>query len=247
MKSFFMRNLFCVICLSLLFMEVFASGKENGHGYVDLGLPSGTKWATCNIGAERPEEYGDYFAWGETLTKSIYGTTYKHSKGILGEITKYCNSSSFGFEGYVDNVFRLDLRDDVAHVNWGGKWVMPTHTQQSELRNECFWVWTEDYNGTGVNGFVVYKVKNVRDKGVLINAAITPSSYSLSDVHIFLPAAGYRWKSRLEYAGSYGRYWGASLSTGRSYYAWNISFDPDNVYGYCGYREEGLSVRAVFK
>ena len=91
---------------------------HNGHEYVDLGLPSGTKWATCNVGASSPEDYGEYYAWGETETKSTYDwRTYKWCKGSNDTMTKYCTSSS---SGTVDNKTVLDPEDDVAHVKWGG-------------------------------------------------------------------------------------------------------------------------------
>lgn len=98
--------------------------------YVDLGLPSGLKWATCNVGATRPEEYGDHFAWGETKPKSDYSwATYKWCKGSDNNLTKYCPSDMadyWGGSGSPDNKLQLDLKDDAAWVNWGGNWHMPT-------------------------------------------------------------------------------------------------------------------------
>ena len=95
-----------------------ATGLENGHGYVDLGLPSGLKWATCNVGAESPEEKGDYFAWGETSPKEYFDyTTYSY---------RYETPSV------------LPLSADAAHINWGGTWRMPTLDEQRELANNCY-------------------------------------------------------------------------------------------------------------
>ena len=77
------------------------NGTHNGHDYVDLGLRSGTLWATCNVGADNPEEYGDYFAWGETQSKTIYDwSTYAYSNGDYNQLTKYCTQSDFGFNGF---------------------------------------------------------------------------------------------------------------------------------------------------
>ena len=162
-------------------------------------------------------------------------------------MTKYCSSSSHGKDGFTDTKTTLDLSDDAAYVNWGGKWRMPTQTQQDELRNQCYWVWTENYNGSNVKGYIVYKAKSSSDKGTKIYSGETPSSsYSLSDAHIFLPAAGYRGNGVLGGAGSYGYYWSSSLYTDYSYYALYVPFDSGNVYGAHGdYRYDGLSVRAV--
>ena len=106
---------------------------ENGHEYIDLGLS--VKWATCNIGASTPENYGDYYAWGETYTKNNYSwITYKWYNGSESNFAKYC--------GTVDNKIILDLCDDVANVNWGGSWRIPTKFEYEELINECKWEWT---------------------------------------------------------------------------------------------------------
>ena len=92
------------------------NGTENGYAYVDLGLS--VKWATCNVGASKPEDYGDYFAWGETTTKSTYNwSTYKYCKGAYNNLTKYNTSSGYGS---VDNKTTLELSDDAARANWGG-------------------------------------------------------------------------------------------------------------------------------
>ena len=120
----------------------------NGHEYVDLGLS--VKWATCNVGAVSPEDYGDYFAWGETEPKDFYAwSTYKWCNGSYDTLTKYCTDSKYGT---VDNKTVLDLEDDAAHVNWGGDWRMPTKAEQDELYNNCTWEWTTQ---NGVNGYKV--------------------------------------------------------------------------------------------
>ena len=214
-------------------------------------MTSGTKWATANVGASKPQDYGNYYAWGETTTKEIYSwSTYKYFKdGDDHKITKYCSDSELGNNGFTDSKTTLDLSDDAAAANWGGKWRMPTKAQQDELRNQCYWVWTESYNNSNVKGYIVYKAKGEADKGKYVYKGKTPSSsYSLSDAHIFLPAAGYRGDGDLDGAGSDGYYWSSSLDTDVPYGAWSVGFYSFDVFslGY-GDRYYGFTVRAVFK
>ena len=195
----------------------------NGHGYVDLGLPSGLKWATCNVGATKPEEYGNYYAWGETEPKTTYDwSTYKWCNGSYDTQTKYCISSSYGT---VDNKTVLDLEDDAAAVNWGGAWRMPTDAECQELIENCKWTWTDDYNGTGVAGRIVTSNTNGNS--------------------IFLPAAGYRSYDDLYGAGDYGYYWSGSLYTDYPNLAWKVYFKSDFVSRSSSYRCCGQSVRPV--
>ena len=105
----------------------------NGHEYVDLGLPSGTLWATCNVGATTPEECGEYFAWGETTPKSSYTwENYKYGS-YYDELTKYCCDANSGYNGFTDNLTTLQAIDDAATINWGGGWHTPTQAQLEEL------------------------------------------------------------------------------------------------------------------
>ena len=195
------------------------ANTENGHEYVDLGLPSGLKWATCNVGANAPEEYGDYFAWGETTTKSTYNwSTYKYCNGSYNNLTKYNNSSSYGS---VDNKTVLDKEDDAAAVNWGGKWRMPTKEEQNELYDSCNWTWTTQ---NGVNGYTV----------------TGPNGKS-----IFLPAAGYRDDSCSLINVGRGYYWSSSLYTDYSYGAYGFGFGSDDVVVAGGSRSCGQPVRPV--
>lgn len=198
----------------------FASGDSyDSHEYVNLGLPSGLKWATCNIGATTPEDYGDYFAWGETEQKEHYDwSTYKWCRGSYDTMTKYCTSSSYGT---VDNKTELDPEDDAAHVNWGGAWRMPTKAEQDELREKCTWTWTSQ------NGVKGYKVTG-------------PNGNS-----IFLPAAGYRSYGYLYYAGSDGGYWSSSLFTIYSDNAYCLYFNSGRYDWSYYYRCDGQSVRPV--
>ena len=228
-------------------VSVYKSGTEDGHDYVDLGLTSGTLWATANVGAKTPQDYGNYYAWGETSTKETYNwRTYKY--GSAGyQLVKYCNCTSMGKDGFTDSKTTLDLSDDAAAANWGGKWRMPTLEQRDELRNECYWVWTESYNNSNVKGYIVYKAKSSSDKGKEIYKGEAPSlSYTLSDAHIFLPATGSRYNDDLSRAGSCGHYWSSSLDTDSPSSARGIDFSSAGVLNYYDdYRCDGQSVRAV--
>ena len=198
------------------------AGSEDDpeHEYVDLGLPSGTLWATCNVGANTPEEYGYYFAWGETETKEIYEwSTYKWCNGSENTLTKYCTNSNCGT---VDNKTELDFEDDAAYVNWGSSWRMPSMEQQRELVEQCSCTWT---TLNGVNGRLF----------------TGPNGNTL-----FLPAAGYYWPGQLIEVGSYGVCWSRTLRPDGSNYAYGLNFTP-NIAGwnYGNYRYGGRSVRAV--
>ena len=188
------------------------------YQYVDLGLS--VMWATCNVGATKPEEYGDYFAWGETEPKSTYNwSTYKYCNGSSNTLTKYNTDSS---RGTVDNKTTLELSDDAARANWGGSWRMPTDAELTELREQCTWTWTSK---NGVNGYKVTSQSNGNS--------------------IFLPAAGYRSGSSLYYAGSYGYYWSSLLNTGYPGRAWGVDFRSGSVSRYYYSRCHGHSVRPV--
>ena len=202
-------------------IEENGEGKHEGHEYVDLGLPSGLKWATCNVGATKPEKYGDYFAWGEVEPKKQYDwTTYLYCKGTNKTLTKYCNNSSYGEGGFTDAKTVLDPEDDAATINWGGRWRMPTKAEQDELRTKCTWDWTTQ---NGVNG---YKVTG-------------PNGNS-----IFLPAAGYMNEGTLYLAGSYGYYWSTLLGTSGPDNAYHEGFGSGSENYH--YRYRGQSVRPVY-
>ena len=196
------------------------SGGE--HAYVDLGLPSGLLWATCNVGAEAPEDYGDYFAWGETQPKDTYNwSTYQYCNGSSSTLTKYCNNSSYGYNGFTDDLTTLLPEDDAATANWGNDWRMPTKEEFQELYNNTTVTWTTQ-NGV---------------EGRLFTASNGNS--------LFLPAAGCRYDGSLYYAGSDGFYWSSSLDTGLPYLAWYFGFNSgDYNVGYY-YRGIGFSVRPV--
>ncbi len=213
---------------------------------VDLGLESGTHWATCNIGAANPWNYGDYYAWGETQTKDdYYWDSYKYCKGDNDWLTKYCNDAEEGYNGFTDTLTTLEAADDAATAAFGEGWAMPTKAEWKELYSQCYWVWTENYNNRNARGYIVYKAKSADDKGRHVYDNGTPSaSYSLTDAHIFLPASGGRIFTSA--GSSSGYYWSASLVTSSPNIAYNCGFyssklEPSDFSSRCC----GLSVRPV--
>ena len=214
------------------------SGQIAGHDYVDLGLPSGTLWATYNVGATKPEQYGYYFAWGETEPKEVYAdSTYKWFNADSKIYTKY-NSE--------DGLTTLLPEDDAATANWGSEWRMPTDNEQWELYQNSYMVWTDGYNGTDVSGVIFYKAKEDSDKGTYISRYDTPSAdYSVSsDAHVFFPAAGYRWRSGVDNVG-YGYYWSSSLGEENGGNARYLEFYEEDAYWGIDSSSDGFSVRAV--
>ena len=178
-----------------------ATGTINGHQWVDLGLS--VKWATCNVGASSPSDYGNYYAWGETRTKSEYTTDNCSTYGInIGDISG-------------------DSRYDVARSNWGGTWRLPTQAEMQELIDKCMWTWTSQggHNGYRVTG---------------------PNGSS-----IFLPAASYRNRSSLYYAGYLGYYWSSTPDESDARNAYDLAFNSSGRRLYWNYRYYGQSVRPV--
>lgn len=166
-------------------------GVENGHEWVDLGLS--VKWATCNVGACKPKDSGNYFAWGETKPKQYYDyNTYKWCRGTWVTLTKYNVRSD---RGIVDNKTTLELSDDAAHVNWGGSWRMPTIAELDELRKKC--TWTLEYK----DGLYAFKVTS-----------------KINGNSIILPAVGYRDKSYAPTSPN-AYYWSSSLNTKHTHFA----------------------------
>ena len=215
-----------------------SSVNANGHEYVDLGLPSGTLWATMNVGADSPEDYGDYFAWGETEPKDYYyWDTYKwmtDGASSGSAVNKYTfddgQTSAVWYDDYGnfigDNKTVLELADDAASANWGGDWRMPTKAEQDELRNTSYTTWT----WTTLNGVNGYKITS-----------------KINGNSIFLPAAGCRYYSDLDDAGSNGYYWSSSLYMYSSNYAYYLYFSSDNFYWFYYRRYYGQSVRPVLR
>ncbi len=192
------------------------------HEYVDLGLPSGTLWATTNVGANSPEGYGDYFAWGETQPKEVYNwSTYAWCNGSRTTMTKYCTDSSCGYNGFVDNKTELDPEDDAATANWGKEWCMPSFYQILELIDFTTSEWT---SRNGVNGRLF--------------------TSNINGASMFLPAAG-AWSSQLVDADSWGYYWSSTLYDSEPRYANRMYFDSNGVNSIAGSRMNGRTVRAV--
>ena len=175
------------------------------HAYVDLGLS--VKWATCNVGANSPEDYGYYFAWGETQPKEVYDwSTYKWTNVGYHNFTKYCIDPEYGT---VDYRTVLELADDAANANWGGAWRMPTVAEQTELRTNCTWTRTTQ---NGVNGYTITSRTNGNS--------------------IFLPAAGRRIDSDLYGADGFCLYWSSSASTPYAYSLDNVDWNShERIYG----------------
>lgn len=211
------------------FIATLANSNSNGggnttpNGYVDLGLPSGLLWAKCNLGANSPEQYGDYYAWGEITTKNAYNwSTYRYCNGSWNTMTKYCKDSYYGNNGFTDNLTTLQAMDDAATQKLGSGARMPTADEWRELVNNTTAEWMQMYG--------VYGLRFTSSNG---NS-------------IFLPAAGYR-DSELRNAGVKGRYWSSSLGVAGSDAAsdFNVSVDRTYMYGSGTNRYYGQSVRAV--
>lgn len=207
------------------FVPVFVSDT---HEYVDLGLSSGTLWATCNVGAYRPQDAGLFFAWGDTDghgsdTTDGYlfnWTNYKWGE-VSGEdtyFTKYCSDSSRGKDGFTDGKYELDPEDDAAYVNWGSMWRTPTKQQMEELRTECEWTPTT--------------IGDV--KGYEVTSNINGNS-------IFLPEAGWRIDDMYLEGGSY---WSRSTSPEDVGGAYQLAWDDWGWYEFGG-RCNGQTVRPV--
>ena len=189
--------------------ELFCCPDDDHPHLIDLGLPSGTKWACCNVGASMPEASGGYYAWGETETKSTY----------TDDTYKYYQDGSYVDLG--DDISGTDY--DVAHVKWGGSWVMPTRGQQEELLNNCTYEWT---TLNGVNGGKFTSKKNGRS--------------------IFLPAAGDRIVSEFMGASLYGSYRSSTqYPSDLGSAAYTLGFVSGNAYTPGDSRFSGVCVRPV--
>jgi hypothetical protein len=226
----YMQNQFAVFYGSVKSFKTTTEYNPTVGEAVDLGLS--VKWASFNVGAQKPEDYGDYFTWGETLPGFNYSwSKYKYCKGSATTLTKYCVRSYYGYNGYTDTKTILDPEDDVSHVKWGGKWRMPTKEEFDELSNSvnCNWTWT---TRNGVNGYLVTSKKSGHE-----------------GASIFLPAAGYRSFTDLNTIGGFGYYWSYSLFEGNPYLAWvfscyNLSYS-DHYFTQNFERVYGCTVRPV--
>lgn len=243
-KSIFLSFLFCV-CTGL-YAQVWVIVKKNGqiekltansvsyvtareideaHEYVDLGLPSGTLWATMNVGANSPEEFGEFYSFGEVVSnkdgKTLFNwSTYKWCNGRANNLTKYCPVDSLGA---VDGKKLLDLQDDAAYVNWGPHWRMPNYHQLQELVNSCAWSESE------MNGVPGFEVKGPNGKTM------------------FLPSSGWYNGKNHDGVGKGGDYWGANVSGSDAKNGWGFWF-YNGKYGYAIRfpRYFGRAVRPVY-
>jgi len=213
--------LFFSVGLTACDEEELGEEQEPSHEYVDLGLPSGLKWATMNVGAETPEDYGSYFSWGEVTEKEMYvwdNNIYKYD---------YSDDLLISLE-IVDTCGNLTHSYDAASVNWGGDWRIPTEKEFKELIDCCNWEWT---SVNGVNGFMISsKAKNNTNS-------------------IFLPAGGYNVNQAPSKVDELCSYWCASFSgDDSSFYSISFRGSPDEKKtGKTLMRYSGLSIRPVIK
>lgn len=218
---------------SIVFLEGDGGIAENGFEFVDLGLPSGTMWAKCNVGANAPEEAGDYFAWGEVLTKDnytsqtyVYGSADSADENGYDRLTAISKYNTFSAYGEVDGKTQLEPEDDAATANMGGAWRMPTYDDLNELLTSCY--------------CQVTKINDVR--GLKF---IGPNGNS-----IFLPSVGLRYGDIVMFndvAMKFGFYWTSTLAEDDPQMAhYMYSEGGQNKHGE-SFRFYGQSVRAVFK
>lgn len=211
---------------TVIFTKVeLVSSSDVTREFVDLGLTSGTLWATTNVGADNPQDIGLFFAWGDTEGHELEdGYLFSWENYKWGEVsgydtffTKYCSDSSRGKDGFTDGKAELDLEDDAAYVNWGSDWRMPSKQQLDELRNECTWTLTTlgDVQGYNVEG---------------------PNGNS-----IFLPATGWRLDDMLLDGGAYWSRSGTPDDVGGAFY---LGWDDWGFYEFGG-RCDGQCVRPV--
>ena len=227
--------LFAKFGLDLPWADEVTFTNESQHDYDDLGLS--VKWATCNVGADKPEDYGDCYAWGELLPKESYTwenyrfRTSGNDEGTV-RLSKYTSIVYTGLydengRSIADDKTLLDLEDDVAHVRWGGNWRLPTVEEMNELIDSCTWTWT---TLNGVNGCLV-----------------TSNRPGYTDRSIFLPAAGkYAFQPENTSVGIWGYYWSSSgnrneTSHSASVLCFGSSYDAVKI----SFRNHGQSIRPV--
>ena len=185
--------------LCLLKLSYLSCPNDRHPHLIDLNLPSGTLWSCCNVDTDHPKKqspinYGGYYAWGETETKATY---------VLNNYTHY-DQSSHNYVNLSDEI--AGTQYDVAHVKWGGSWVMPSRTQIIELLDNCTYEWTT------LNGV----------KGAKFTSKTNGAS-------IFLPATGYRNEDGLYVAGLNGVYWSSTLSSSSLAFSYGYYFSSDNT------------------
>lgn len=206
---------------------IIKGANDNGYPYVDLGLPSGLKWAKCNVGATSETENGLFFQWGETTTDTDYTwATYKYWNSTSSTLKKYNTSTSYGEN--TDGMSTLRSEDDAARVNMGGDWRMPTQAEFQELLDNTNKEWTQ------VNGVNGYKFTSKKDTS---NYIFIPATERYSNVSTYMQDISYS-------------IWSSSLNTTTPRYAWGLSFNSRYIKAEeeytCTYdRSNGLAVRGV--
>jgi len=200
-----------------LILTKITTGTISGHDWVDIGLS--VKWATTNIGAKTPEEYGGYYSWGETKTKNSY--TYANCYDCTNSSYPEKETSWSLYKKNGVNEIAPTSGQDAAHENWGGTWRLPTNKEFEELQKKCKWKWTSINN---INGYIV----------------TGPNGNS-----IFLPAGGFRSGNTSDKVGSYGYYWSNTLSPNHPNGALDIYFNKETHGTYFSYRSIGKNIRPV--
>jgi len=201
-----------------------ATHELNGHVYVDLGLPSGTCWATMNVGSSAPEDFGNYFSWGETKVKDSYEwDSYSWFQGDPKSLIKY---NPDPYYGKPDGLLTIEAADDAANVLWGEGWRTPTDEEWTELRQNCAWQWTT------LNDIAGYRVTSTKNGN-----------------SIFLPAAGYIYGIIRDDCGKGGHYWSSTLSVDNPTCVWNVCFHADTVErsDFRSFRSNGMPIRPVIQ
>lgn len=210
--------------MAMLKVEPEGSPEYAVPDLVDLGLS--VKWATFNLGATKPEEYGDYFAWGEVLPKENYSDqTYKWSNGSSTSFTKYCIDPN---RGVVDGRTQLEPQDDAAVVGLGGEWRMPTNAEWQEIMDHCKGIWTDDYQGSGIAGWIIFSLIE-----------------GYSDNSIFLPAAGRIVNDHVVVPNEKGMYWSSTLQEGANACGRDFNYDSGSYALFWYFRRAGQSIRPV--
>ena len=207
-----MKKLLSSLSMMIMVLTAYAQSCPDDHHphMIYLGLPSGTKWACCNVGADKPEAYGGYYAWGETEEKTTYNwSTYVH----CDKSDNTCHDLGSDIAG---------TQYDVAHVKWGGSWVMPSEDQQQELIDNCTSIWTKV---NGVNG------KKYTSK--------------INGNSIFIPAGGIRLDTELMYDAISGTLWASTQGPSTSNFSSVMYFDPGSTGVSSDIRCDGLPVRPV--
>lgn len=207
----------------------------HGHEFIDFGLSNGTRWATCNIGAESPERYGVYYAWGETKPKETYDWSSYFDTFDGGE-TFVTLGKSFPYS--------LSSTYETATQKWGGEWRMPTKEDLTILKNECRWEWTRSNHG--IPGYYVFRAKTESDKGTVgIYEASKTSPYWSYEPHLFFPAAGYCDGDETLSRTIECVFWSSEI-TSNPQLAYCLVMDQSKITITSKPRKAGLSVRPVF-